>query len=66
MTEKIRVDILVKRNETFIKKKRNKLRHSLKEIRVETFVLNIYKTRETTIYKRLSRRLILQEMNTIK
>ena len=66
MTKEIQTSILVKENKTFTKKKRNRLRYSLKRIRIKTLILNIYKTWEIIIYKELSRRLTLQEMNTIK
>ena len=59
MTKEIRIDILIKRDETLNKKKRNKLCHNFKRIRTKILVLNINKTRKTIIYKRLSRRLTL-------
>ena len=66
MTKEIRTGISIKRKETLIKKKRSELCHSPERIRTKTFIFNTYKTRETTIYKRISRRFVLQEMNTIK
>ena len=66
MTKKIRTSLLIERNETFIKKKRDRPRHKSKETRIKIIILNIYETRETVIYKRLPRRLALQEMNTTK
>ena len=66
MTKEIQVSVLIKRDETFNKKKRDRSCHNSKETRIEIFVFNIYKTREITIYKELSRQLTLQEMNTIK
>ena len=57
--KEVRIDISIKENETFIKKKKSKLRYSFKEIKIKTLILNIYKTRETIIYKELSRRLTL-------
>ena len=62
----MRIGLSVKRDETPIKKKRNKLRHKSERIRIKIILSNIHEIRETTIYKRLSRRLTLQEMNTIK
>ena len=59
ITKEIRTSISVKENKTFIKKRESKLRYSSKRIEIKTFILNIYKTRETTIYKELSRRLTL-------
>ena len=55
MTEKIRVSILIKKNETFDKKRESELRHNLKKTRIKTIISNTSKIRETTIYKRLSR-----------
>ena len=52
--KEIRIDILIKENETLNKKKRNKSCHNSKRTRIKTLVSNIYKTRETTIYKELS------------
>ena len=66
MTEEVRGDILIREDETLNKKKRSELYYNFERIRTKTLVSDIYKTRETTIYKRLSRRLTLQEMNTIK
>ena len=59
MTKEIRTSISVRENRTFIKKKRSELRYNSKRIKIKTLILNIYKTRETTIYKELSRRLTL-------
>ena len=55
LTRKIRTSILIKENETLNKKKRSELRHNSKEIRIEIIVFNIYETRETIVYKELSR-----------
>ena len=54
MTKEVRISILIKRNETFIKKKKSGLCHNFKEIRIKIIISNIYKTREIIIYKRLS------------
>ena len=59
MIEKIRTDISIKEDETFNKKKRSKLRYNSKRTRTKILVFNIHKTRKTTIYKKLSRRLTL-------
>ena len=66
MTKEIRTSILIKRNEILDKKKRSKLRHNIKRIEIKIIISNIHETRETIIYKRLSRRFTLQEMNTTK
>ena len=66
MIKEVRISILIKRNKTLVKKKESKSCHNSKEIRIKTLISNIYKTRETIIYKELSRRLTLQEMNTTK
>ena len=57
MTKEVQIDVLIKKDEIFNKKKKNKLYHNLKRNKVKTLVSNINKTRETIIYKRLSRRL---------
>ena len=54
MTKEIRTDILIKENKTLDKKKKNELRHNLKRIETKIIIFNIYETRETIIYKRLS------------
>ena len=64
MTEKIRTSISNKKNKTFIKKKKSESCYNSKRTKTEILTLNIYKTRETTIYKELFRRFTLQEMNT--
>ena len=66
MTKEIRINILIKENEILNKKKRSKSCYYFKETRTKTLISNIYKTRETTIYKKLFRRLTLQRMNTTK
>ena len=58
LIKKIRINILIKRNKTFNKKKKNELRNNSKETRIKIMILNIYETRETTVYKELSRRSI--------
>ena len=55
MTKRIRVSILIKENETFNKKKESKLYYTSKRTRIKILISNIYKTRETIIYKRLFR-----------
>ena len=55
MIKKVRIDLSVKENETFIKKRENRSCHNLKEIRTEIIVSNIHETRRTIIYKKLSR-----------
>ena len=66
MIERIRIDLSIKKNETLVKKKRDRSRHKPKEIRIKTIVPDIHEIRRTVIYKKLLRRLVLQEMNTIK
>ena len=66
MIKEVWTDILIKEDETFNKKKKSRLYHNSKRIRIKILVFNIYKTRETTIYKRLLKRLTLQEINTTK
>ena len=63
---KVWTSISIKKNKTLVKKKKSGLRYSSKRTRIKTLTSNIYKTREIIIYKRLSWRLTLQEMNTIK
>ena len=55
MIREIRTNILIKEDETLDKKKRSKSRHNLKRIRTKIITSNIHETRETVIYKRLSR-----------
>ena len=59
MIKEIRTNILIKKNKTFDKKKENKLRHNSKRIRTKIITSNTYKTRETIIYKKLSRQFTL-------
>ena len=59
MTKRIRTNISIKRNEILNKKKRNKLCYNPKRIKIKVIPSNIYKIRETVIYKRLSRQLTL-------
>ena len=66
VVRKIRTDLSIKKNKTLIKKKRNRSRYKSKEVRIKIIVSDIYETRETIIYKELSRRPTLQEMNTTK
>ena len=66
MIKRIRTSVSIKENNTLNKKKRSKSRHNLERIRTKIITSNIYEIRKTTIYKRLSRRSTLQEMNTIK
>ena len=54
MTERVRVSILIKRDRTLDKKRKDGLRYNSKETRVEIVVFNIYEVRKTTIYKELS------------
>ena len=54
LIKKVRTSISIKKNETFDKKKRNRLRYNSKETRTEIITSNTYETRETTVYKRLS------------
>ena len=58
MTKRIRISLLVKRNETFIKKKRNEPRYNLERIGTKIIFFNIYEIEETIIYKELSRRFV--------
>ena len=57
ITKEVQTSILIKRNETFSKKKRSELRHNPKITRTKILISNTYKTRKTIIYKGLSRRL---------
>ena len=66
MTKRVRAGISIKEDGILNKKRESKLYHNSKRIRTKILVSNIYKTRETIIYKRLSRRFTLQEMNTTK
>ena len=59
MTEEVRTGIPIKEDGIFSKKKRSKLCHNPERIKTKILVLDIYKIRETIIYKRLSRRLTL-------
>ena len=56
LAERVRVSISIKRNRTLDKKRRSELRYNTKETETEIIISNTYKTRETIIYKRLSRR----------
>ena len=56
LIKKIRIDISIKENKTFKKKRENELRNNSKETRTKIVVSNIHEIRETTVYKRLSRR----------
>ena len=66
VTEEIRTNLPIGKNRTLIKKKRNRPRHKLKRTRIKIITFDIHETRRTVIYKKLPRRLILQEMNTTK
>ena len=66
VTERIRIGLSIKKNRTLIKKRRDRPRHKSKETRIKIIVSNTHEIRETTIHKKLPRRLVLQEMNTIK
>ena len=66
VTKKIQTGLSIRKNEISIKKRRDRPRHKSKKIRIKIIVSNTYEIRRTTIYKRLPRRLALQEMNTIK
>ena len=59
LIKRIRTDISVKENRTLVKKKRSELYYNSKRIETKIIISNIYETRETTIYKRLSRRVTL-------
>ena len=56
IVKEIWTSILIKRDKTLVKKKRSKLYYNSKEIRIKVITSNIYEIRETTIYKKLSRR----------
>ena len=56
MIKEIRTSISIKKNRTLVKKRKSKLCYNSKRIRTKVITLNTYKTRETTIYKELSRR----------
>ena len=56
MTEGIRTSVSNKKNKTLVEKRESEPHHNLKRTRTETLTLNIHETRETTIYKELSRR----------
>ena len=66
MIRRIRTGLLTKRKKTLIKKRESKLCYNTKRISIEVILSNIYEIRETVIYKELSRRFTLQEINTIK
>ena len=66
VTKRIRTSLSIRKNEILTKKKRDKLRHKSKKTETEIIISSTYETRETTIHKRLPRRSVLQEMNTIK
>ena len=44
MTKELRTSIPNKRNKTLVKKKRSRLRHSSKRIKIKIIVLNIHET----------------------
>ena len=66
LVKRIWISILIKENKTFNKKEKNELYDNSKKTRIKIVVSDTYETREIIVYKRLSRRSILQEMNTIK
>ena len=57
LTKRIRTDIPIKENRTPVKKRRSRPCHKPKETGTETITSDIHKTRRTTVYKELPRRL---------